>query len=131
MSTKTYQVETADYEWYQRSIRCFNACPTHINAGKYAYLISEGRFVDAYKVIKARNPFPSVCGRVCHHPCEFVCKRREENESIAINPLKRFIADRPCRQGHFERRSDNKGSCLPNTCDVDHSLAAGTITAAG
>ncbi len=93
MSTKTYQVETADYEWYQRSIRCFNACPTHINAGKYAYLISEGRFVDAYKVIKARNPFPSVCGRVCHHPCEFVCKRQEEDESIAINPLKRFIAD--------------------------------------
>jgi NADPH-dependent glutamate synthase beta subunit-like oxidoreductase len=93
MSTKTYQVEATDVEWYQRSIRCFHACPTHINAGKYAFLISEGRFEEAYKVIKSRNPFPSVCGRVCHHPCEFVCKRREEDESIAINPLKRFISD--------------------------------------
>jgi len=93
MSTKTYQVEPADFDWYQRSIRCFNACPTHINAGKYAFLISEGRFVEAYRVIKERNPFPSVCGRVCHHPCEFVCKRQEEDESIAINPLKRFISD--------------------------------------
>jgi len=93
MNTKTYQVEPADFDWYQRSIRCFNACPTHINAGKYAFLISEGRFVEAYRVIKERNPFPSVCGRVCHHPCEFVCKRQEEDESIAINPLKRFISD--------------------------------------
>ncbi|MEE9503888.1 MAG: FAD-dependent oxidoreductase [Thermodesulfobacteriota bacterium] len=93
MSVRTYQVEVADLEWYQKSIRCFYACPTHVNAGKYAFLISEGRFAEAYRVIKERNPFPSVCGRVCHHPCEFVCKRQEEDESIAINPLKRFIAD--------------------------------------
>ena len=72
---------------------CVITCPTSVNVQGYAALAAEGRFEEAYKVIKRRNPFPSVCGRVCHHPCEFECNRQEVDEPVAINPLKRFISD--------------------------------------
>lgn len=72
---------------------CQNACPTDQNAWGYVTLISEGRFRDAIEVIKADNPFPGVCGRVCFHPCESKCRRRQIDEPVAICALKRFVAD--------------------------------------
>lgn len=72
---------------------CVITCPASVNVQGYVALAAEGKFEEAYKVIKRQNPFPSVCGRVCHHPCEFECNRQELDEPIAINPLKRFIAD--------------------------------------
>jgi heterodisulfide reductase subunit A-like polyferredoxin len=72
---------------------CVITCPTSVNIQGYVALAAEGRFEEAYNVIKKRNPFPSVCGRVCHHPCEFECNRKEVDEPVAINPLKRFISD--------------------------------------
>jgi NADPH-dependent glutamate synthase beta subunit-like oxidoreductase len=47
-------------------------------------LIAQGKYKEALKLIKQENPFPAVCGRVCHHPCEAVCKRGEVEEPIAI-----------------------------------------------
>jgi len=72
---------------------CVITCPASVNVQGYVALAAEERFEDAYKVIKRQNPFPSVCGRVCHHPCEFECNRQELDEPVAINPLKRFISD--------------------------------------
>jgi len=72
---------------------CVITCPASVNVQGYVALAAEGRFEDAYKVIKRQNPFPSICGRVCHHPCEFECNRQELDEPIAINPLKRFVSD--------------------------------------
>lgn len=72
---------------------CGLTCPTGINVQGYVALISAGKFQEALALIRERNPFPSVCGRVCHHPCEEKCNRRELDEPIAINPLKRFVAD--------------------------------------
>ncbi len=72
---------------------CQNACPTDQNAWGYVTLISEGRFREAIEVIKADNPFPGVCGRVCFHPCESKCRRRQIDEPVAICALKRFAAD--------------------------------------
>jgi len=72
---------------------CENTCPANINVPGYTALIAEGRFIDAYKLIRQENPFPSVCGRICTHPCESKCRRRTTDEAIAICDLKRFAAD--------------------------------------
>ena len=72
---------------------CSSACPAHVNVPEYVALIAEGRFAGALEVIRRRNPFPSVCGRACHHPCETFCRRGDTDEPVAIRQLKRFISD--------------------------------------
>ena len=72
---------------------CENTCPANINVPGYTALIAEGRFIDAYDLIRQENPFPAVCGRVCTHPCEAKCRRRTMDEAVAICDLKRFVAD--------------------------------------
>ncbi len=72
---------------------CVDACPIHTNVLGYLKHISEGRFRDAYMLIRATNPFPSVCGRVCYAPCEGVCNRGQLDEPLAIRDLKRFAVD--------------------------------------
>jgi NADH-quinone oxidoreductase subunit F len=73
---------------------CTSACPAHVNVPEYVALVAEGRFADALDLIRRRNPFPSVCGRACHHPCEMFCRRGDVDEPVAIRHLKRFVADR-------------------------------------
>ncbi len=72
---------------------CVDACPIHTNVLGYLKHISEGRFKDAYMLIRATNPFPSVCGRVCYAPCEGVCNRGQLDDPLAIRDLKRFAVD--------------------------------------
>ncbi|OQX56677.1 MAG: 4Fe-4S ferredoxin [Candidatus Cloacimonas sp. 4484_209] len=72
---------------------CTIACPAGIAVQGYIALTSQGKFKEALEVIRERMPFPSVCGRVCHHPCEEKCNRNEIDEPVAIRPLKRFLAD--------------------------------------
>jgi len=72
---------------------CVDACPVHTNVLGYLRHIKEGRFADAYALIRATNPFPSVCGRVCYAPCEATCNRGQVDASVAIRELKRFAAD--------------------------------------
>lgn len=72
---------------------CRFACPAGVNAQGYVALISQGKFQEALELERRDNPFPSVCGRVCTHPCESECKRKDVDESLAITQLKRFIAD--------------------------------------
>jgi len=72
---------------------CKAACPTHISVQGYVALIADGKYKEALKLIKQENPFPSVCGRVCNHPCESACKRAEVDDPVAIMYLKRFVAD--------------------------------------
>ncbi|MDI6856671.1 MAG: NAD(P)-binding protein, partial [Candidatus Thermoplasmatota archaeon] len=72
---------------------CRNACPAGVNAQGYTALISQGKFKEALALIREKNPFPGICGRVCHHPCEEECNRKELDEPIAIAALKRFVAD--------------------------------------
>jgi NADH-quinone oxidoreductase subunit F len=73
---------------------CTSACPAHVNVPQYVALIGEGRFADALEVIRRRNPFASVCGRACHHPCELFCRRGDVDQPVAIRHLKRFVSDR-------------------------------------
>ncbi len=72
---------------------CQHTCPVELDIPGYVSLIKEGKFVEAYCLIKQRNPLPAVCGRVCHHPCEFKCNRAQIDEPIAIKNLRRFVVD--------------------------------------
>jgi len=72
---------------------CRDVCPAGVGAPGYVTLISRGRFYEALRVIKERLPFPSVCGRVCHRPCEEACTRKDIDEPLSIAHLKRFVGD--------------------------------------
>ena len=73
---------------------CTISCPAGVNVQGFVSLISKGRFREALELIRRDLPLPSVCGRVCTHPCESVCKRQDLDEPIAIMDLKRFVTDR-------------------------------------
>jgi len=72
---------------------CKVTCPAQVNVHGYVALIRQKRFVEALSVILARNPLPMICGRVCNHPCEAACLRGQLDEPVAIDALKRFVAD--------------------------------------
>jgi NADH-quinone oxidoreductase subunit F len=64
-----------------------------INIPRYVAHIAAGEYLEAVDTIRERNPFPAICGRICHHPCETRCRRGELDEPVAIRELKRFAAD--------------------------------------
>ena len=72
---------------------CQLTCPARIDIQGYLAYIAQGQYPEALKLIKERNPLPLVVGRVCPHPCEDACRRNRVEEPLAINPLKRFVAD--------------------------------------
>ncbi len=72
---------------------CRSACPAGQRAQGYIALIAQGRYREALRAIKEDNPFPSVCGRTCHHPCEGHCSRALIDEPVGIMSLKRFVVD--------------------------------------
>ncbi|HCC32321.1 MAG TPA: hydrogenase [Clostridiales bacterium] len=72
---------------------CQNTCPAEVDVPIYLDQILNGRALDAYRTVFADNPFPSVCGRVCHHPCEGKCRRAQLDQPLAIRALKRFAGD--------------------------------------
>ncbi|MFH1860853.1 MAG: NADH-ubiquinone oxidoreductase-F iron-sulfur binding region domain-containing protein, partial [bacterium] len=72
---------------------CADTCPVNISVHGYVALIAEERFIEALELIKEKNPFPSICGRVCHHPCESRCRRSDIDSPLALKGLKRFVAD--------------------------------------
>jgi NADPH-dependent glutamate synthase beta subunit-like oxidoreductase/NAD-dependent dihydropyrimidine dehydrogenase PreA subunit len=82
---------------------CGLTCPAGINVQGYVALIAAGKFREAYQLILERNPLPSICGRVCHHPCELQCNRKELDESVSINRLKRFVSDYVRSHGGYKR----------------------------
>jgi len=78
---------------------CQYICPIDQEASTYIALIAEGKYEDAFRIIMKDNPLPSVCARVCHHPCEKVCRAGEAGEPISIRGLKRFITDWADKKG--------------------------------
>ena len=72
---------------------CQHTCPVGINIPKYVAHIADGEYLGAIETIRERNPFPAICGRICHHPCESRCRRGELDDPVAIRELKRFAAD--------------------------------------
>jgi NADPH-dependent glutamate synthase beta subunit-like oxidoreductase len=88
-----------EYTTEECTTPCQRACPAGIDIREYIRLIGEGDSSGAVQVIKERNPFPSVIGRICPRPCETVCRRQLVDEPVAINFLKRYAADRERESG--------------------------------
>ena len=72
---------------------CKATCPAHVSIQGYIALINDGRYAEALRLFKQDHPFPGICGRVCHHPCEGVCTRGDHDQPLAIRELHRFLAD--------------------------------------
>jgi heterodisulfide reductase subunit A len=94
---------------------CTVGCPAHVAAHGYVALVSQKKFREALELVRDTLPFPSICGRGCHHPCEIECNRNEIDEPVSIQPLKRFIADWVRNQGEEPP--------LPPVIDKDEKIA--------
>lgn len=112
----------------QSTSPCKVACPANISCQGYVNLTAEGRFRDALDCIRDRIPFPSVCGRVCYHPCEDKCNRGLVDEPVAINQIKRFLSDLELEEAGVVPKSSGinraeDASKLPGK-DIKHETAA-------
>ena len=92
---------------------CKTACPAHIAVQGYIKLAAQGKYMDALELIKKENPFPAVCGRICNRRCEDECTRGSIDKAVAIDEVKKFIADReldratrfvPKKLHHFDKK---------------------------
>ncbi|MFQ5965402.1 MAG: FAD-dependent oxidoreductase [Candidatus Scalinduaceae bacterium] len=90
---KRLQLGVMNFKSLVRNIKCQYRCPVHMDIPEYIRLIAQGKHDESYNLMRETNPLPSVCGRVCYHPCENECKRNKTGESVAINNLKRFVTD--------------------------------------
>jgi NADPH-dependent glutamate synthase beta subunit-like oxidoreductase len=72
---------------------CQEACPAGVDVRGYIYLIKQGKFRDAINLVRESLPFPAITGRICYHPCESKCARKDIDDSVNINSLERFIGD--------------------------------------
>jgi NADPH-dependent glutamate synthase beta subunit-like oxidoreductase len=88
------RTKLVDLDWLESNFPCMKACPVHTQAGRYVSLIAEGRYEEAYRYARLPNPFASICGRVCGHPCETDCRRGKFDSAISIRALKRFLTER-------------------------------------
>ena len=91
---------------------CRLACPAGVNAQGYIALTRARKFQEAYLLVRERLPFVGVCGRVCHHPCEEKCNRREVDEPVSIRVIKRFLFDWVAKNGlmPYERGNNGEGA---------------------
>lgn len=76
-----------------RTPPCSEACPLGMDIPGYVIAVSQGKFKEAREIIYDTNPLPLICGRVCHHPCEIECNKNVIDEPIAIQWIKRLVAD--------------------------------------
>jgi NADPH-dependent glutamate synthase beta subunit-like oxidoreductase len=77
----------------QETSPCKVNCPAHNDVQGYVSLAAKGKYLEALQLIKETSPFPAICGRVCHHPCESDCNRKQIDAPLSIQPIERFLAD--------------------------------------
>ena len=82
-----------EYVFDSGTAPCKTACPAHIAVQGYIKLAAQGRYTDALELIKKNNPLPAVCGRICNRRCESECSRGNIDSPVAIDEIKKFIAD--------------------------------------
>ena len=92
--------------------KCINACPAEVDVPSYVAFVAQGRYSEALEIHRRRNPFASICGRVCPAFCETKCRRGEVDQAVAIRQIKRFMADhefeRPWIPAHLEGPKEEK-----------------------
>ncbi|CAA7600256.1 Dihydroprymidine dehydrogenase domain II, 4Fe-4S cluster [Acididesulfobacillus acetoxydans] len=84
---------------------CRLTCPAGVNVQGYLALTRQGKFSEALALIREAMPLPAVCGRVCFHPCEGECRRGDIDAPVAINAVKRFLADYEAKNGSAQPAS--------------------------
>ena len=77
---------------------CKTKCPAHIAVQGYIKFAAQGKYDEALELIKKENPLPAVCGRICNHACEDACTRGQIDQPIAIDDIKKFIAERELKK---------------------------------
>ena len=89
-----YRVVVPDVDYFAEQVKCRSSCPVGTDSGGYVQAIAEGDYERAYAIARGPNPFASVCGRICGHPCEAACRRGNIDESVSIRALKRFVTEK-------------------------------------
>ena len=98
---KNYKNENGSIQtWPTGTAPCKVACPAHIAIQGYIKMAGDGRYADALKLIKKDNPFPAVCGSICRKYCEDACTRGTVDEALAIDEIKKFIAEQDMKAEH-------------------------------
>ena len=98
---KNYRNENGCIQtWPTGTAPCKAACPAHIAIQGYIKMAGDGRYADALKLIKKDNPFPAVCGSICRKYCEDACTRGTVDEPLAIDEIKKFIAEQDMKDEH-------------------------------
>lgn len=98
---KNYKNENGSVQtWPTGTAPCKVACPAHIAIQGYIKMAAEGRYANALKLIKKDNPFPAVCGSICRKYCEDACTRGTVDEALAIDEIKKFIAEQDMNAEH-------------------------------
>jgi putative selenate reductase YgfK subunit len=87
---------------------CRDACPAEEDIQRYIYLCQKRDYEAGYYVILQKNPFPAITGRVCFHPCEDACNRREYDEPIAIHNIERFLGDYGLKKLERKRKKEKQ-----------------------
>ncbi|MBR0113531.1 MAG: FAD-dependent oxidoreductase [Clostridia bacterium] len=78
----------------EHPVPCSSLCPAQVDIPGYIALVNAGRYADAVRIIRKDNPFPSVCGLICEHPCEEGCRRNMIDDAINIRGLKRYAVEK-------------------------------------
>lgn len=109
MDREKYQLVIPDTNYYRDLVSCRAGCPVNTDAGAYVTAIGTGNYEEAYRIARAPNPFASICGRVCAHPCETKCRKGAVDEAIAIRALKRFVTEQyGVESGNYEKTMPRK-----------------------
>ena len=117
------RTKLVDLDWLESNFPCMTACPVHTQAGRYVTLIAQGRYEEAYRYARMPNPMASICGRVCGHPCETACRRKDFDAPISIRALKRFVTER------YGPESRNPVNVNPEKPKVTHTERVAVIGA--
>lgn len=98
---KNYKNENGSIQtWPTGTAPCKVACPAHIAIQGYIKMAADGRYADALKLIKKDNPFPAICGSICRKYCEDACTRGTVDQALAIDEIKKFIAEQDMKAEH-------------------------------
>lgn len=86
---------------------CQSACPAHVDIPGFVALVGEGRYAEALKLHRERNPFAAICSRVCFHTCEDKCRRLSTDDAVAVRSIKRFLVEQEVTIGLPEVREND------------------------
>ena len=121
---KNYRNENGCIQtWPTGTAPCKAACPAHIAIQGYIKMAGDGRYADALKLIKKDNPFPAVCGSICRKYCEDACTRGTVDEPLAIDEIKKFIAEQDMKAEH--RYVPPMNSCTHEKFDQKIAIIGG------